>query len=94
MKVEFSLSKIKCILLSLPCVIFCIILNFVFVPKLIDGIKVQNTQEILFCLFMIFIFLILGAFGILIALQLKNQITLNDDCIEGYYNGKIKVYYK
>ncbi len=94
MKVEFSLSKVKCMLLSLPCLIFFIILNIIFVPRLIDGIKAQNTEEILFCLFMIFIFLIFGAFGILIALQLKNQITLNDDCIEGYYNGKIKIYYK
>lgn len=94
MKVEFSLSKIKCMLLSLPCLIFFIILNIIFVPRLIDGIKAQNTQEVLFCLLMIFIFLIFGAFGILIVLQLKNKITLNDNCIEGYYNGKIKIYYK
>ncbi len=94
MKVEFSLSKVKCLLLSLPCLIFFAILNIIFIPRLFNGIKAQNTEEILFCLFMIFIFLIFGAFGILIALQLKNQITLNDDCIEGYYNGKIKIYYK
>ena len=94
MKVKFSLSKVKCLLLSLPCLIFFAILNIIFIPRLFNGIKAQNTEEILFCLFMIFIFLIFGAFGILIALQLKNQITLNDDCIEGYYNGKIKIYYK
>ena len=33
MKVEFSLSKIKCILLSLPCFIIFTMMNIIFIPK-------------------------------------------------------------
>lgn len=94
MKVEFSLSKIKCILLSLPCFILFTMMNIIFIPKLLYGIQMKSTQEILFCILMLFIFLICGAFGVLIALQSRNNITLKEDCIEGYYNGKIKIFYK
>ena len=94
MKVEFLFSKIKYILLSLPFMILFSVLNIVFIPRLIKGIRIQSSEEILFCLMMIFIFLIIGIFGVLIALQSKNNLTLKDDFIEGYYHGKIKIYYK
>lgn len=94
MEIKFINKKIVYILSSVACFVFYIVLNIIFVPRLIEGIKAQNLQETLFCLLMMFIFLILGAFGAFIVLQIKNHITLKDDCIEGYYNGKIKIFYK
>ena len=94
MEIKFRNKKIVYILLSVPCLAFCIFLNMFFVPALIFSIESHNLQEILFCSLMIFIFLIAGAFGVFIALQAINHLVLKDDYIEGYYNGKIKIYYK
>lgn len=94
MKIIFANKKIVYIILSAVCLVFSVFLNIIFVPALIVSIESQNLQEALFCSFMIFLFLIFGAFGIYIGLQAKNHLTLNDDCIDGYYNGKFKIYYK
>ena len=94
MKIKFTNKKTTYIILSAVCVAFSVFLNIIFVPALIVSIESQNLQEILFCSFMIFLFLSFCAFGIYIGLQAKNRLTLNDDCIEGYYNGKFKIYYK